>query len=297
MQRKWIRDFFRSFNAGPLQKPVSIGLLLIWAIGLLAYFFIQDSRGSDWLVYFRPAARDLLELKNVYASSPYPIPYPIWSLFPAIPFALLPNQIGYALLAFSTLFVMGLVALKRGAKPVSLALFVFMPQVLFMAGNGNYFEAFAAMGLILPPQIGLFFVLAKPQIGAAVAIFWLAEAWRDGGFRQAIRIFGPVTAAYVLMFLLYSPDIFTEITEWSNTFGASQAHDANIWPYGAVLGLALLTYAIRKREFGPAILSSVCFAPYVGFYSWPIALLGLLPAKWEFGIAVLAMSIIGFLTL
>src|SRR5690606_38971700 len=59
------------------------------------------------------------------------------------------------------------------------------------------------VGFVLPPQIGLFFILIKPQMGLAVALFWLVEAWREGGLREVIRVFGPVGAALALSLALY----------------------------------------------------------------------------------------------
>ncbi|NMB87329.1 MAG: hypothetical protein GYA17_03150 [Chloroflexi bacterium] len=213
-------------------------------------------------------------------------------MLPIYPLSLLPVRVGGVLLSLACLFTLGYVAYRRGAKPLALALFICAPQVQFMAINGDYIDVLSALGFVLPPQIGLFFVLAKPQSGAAVALFWAVEAWRKGKAREVARVFAPVTLAYALQLVCYSPNMLDALlTRAPHMVGMGAYHDANIWPYGVILGIFLLAYAIRKGDIGPAILSSACFTPYLGFYSWPVALLGLLSCHPEFILATLFLWI------
>jgi hypothetical protein len=192
------------------------------------------------------------------------------------------------------LTIVGYIAYKRGAKPFALALYIFMPQVQFMALNGDFIDVFTSIGFILPPQIGLFFVLAKPQAGFAVALFWLAEAWQNGKIKEVFKVFAPVTLAYALMLIMFSPNMINTLLVAPKIIDAPW--DANIWPYGMIIGIALLGVAIRKHNLGLAILASPCFFPYIGFYSWPIVLLGFLPNNFEFIIAIVVMCIISLIT-
>lgn len=263
-------------------------------VGLFFYFYARYYPLSDWSVAFHPAAQDLLSFKNVYASDSYSFFYPIWVLLPLTPLALLPVRLANTLVALLCIAVLAYVALRRAACPLPLALFLFMPQTLFLAANGDFVDAFTALGFVLPPQVGLFLILAKPQTGLAVALFWLVEAWRNGKLREVVRVFAPVSIAFGLSWLLFSPNQFRPLLNAPNLVGMGAPHDANIWPYGVILGLVLITWAIRSRRIGPAILASICFSPYVGFYSWPPALLGALPSQWEFVVLTAAMYLLGY---
>ena len=276
------------------EKPVAVGLFALLAVVLFTVNLARWSPLSDYSISFYPAVRDLFQA-NPYGSADYVFFYPVWSLIPILPLTLLPVQVGNAILGVVSVITLGAVAYKLGAKPLQLALFLLLPQVLFGAKNGDYMDVLTAVGFILPPRWGLFFVLIKPQAGIGVAVYWLAEAWREGGWKQVVRTFAPVGIAYALTLLVYSPNLLDSLLAAPGIVGVGTGvrHDATLWPFGAVIGAALLVYAIRKRRIGPAIVSSVCFAPYVGYYSWPTALLGFLPGNAEFLAATAVMWVIG----
>jgi hypothetical protein len=136
------------------------------------------------------------------------------------------------------------------------------------------------LGFVLPPPIGLLFILAKPQLGAAVAVFWLVQVWRRRGFAAVLRMFLPVAAAYLLSFALFGfwPG------KWFQT-GESPIHIYNqsLWPWGIPIGLALLAASIGRGEIKFAIAASPFLAPYVQIYSYAIVWLGLVslvPQDW-----------------
>lgn len=276
------------------EKPIAVGLFTLLAVLQLLHNYVRWSPLSDYSISFYPAAQDLFRA-NPYGSTEYDFFYPIWLLIPILPLTLLPVRIGNAVLGVASVITLGTVTYKLGAKPLQLALFLLLPQVLFGAKNGDYMDVLTAVGFVLPPRWGLFFVLIKPQAGIGVAVYWLFEAWREGGWKQAVHTFAPVGIAYALILLVYSPNLFDSLLAAPGIVGLDSHHNAAMWPFGAVIGAALLAHAVRTRRIGPAILSSACFTPYVGFYSWPTTMLGLLPGNVEFLAATLVMWAIGLI--
>lgn len=141
----------------------------------------------DWRTAFRPAARAML-----LTGDPYQVEgffNPPWTVLPMIPLAFLPEQIGAALMFVAGLAGFAFAAHRLGASPIVLGAFILSPPVMHSLLNGNI-DWLPLVGFVLPPQIGLFFILIKPQMGLAVALFWLVEAWREGGLREVIRVLG-----------------------------------------------------------------------------------------------------------
>jgi hypothetical protein len=118
---------------------------------------------------------------------------------------------------------------------------------------------------------------------AQLAICWLIEAWREGGYRKVIKVFAPVTLAYGLSILFFGPWLLhmgSAISSLSNT--------ANVWPFGLLSGAILLTLALRKSKANLALMSGPFFSPYLAPYSWLPAITGLLPGNVEIIVACLA---------
>ena len=196
---------------------------------------------------------------------------PPWVLLPLIPIALLPERIGVVLLSMAYLGSFIFVARRLGAKPLTTLLLITFPNFVFGLSFANI-DWMVALGLILPPQIGLFLVLAKPQIGIALAIYWLVEAWRQDKIKTVVKVFAPVGVAFVISLLLYGlwplrPQYF--------------AANSSLWPMSIPIGLVLLIGAIRNRKKGLAIVASPFLSPYVGVQSWSVSILGLLPYQIE----------------
>src|SRR6185503_15288698 len=125
-----------------------------------------------------------------------------WSTYPLIPFALMPLELGRWCLFLTAICAYAFIAYRLGAKPLMLVFLLLSYPVLADITNGNI-EWMAMLGFVLPPPIGLIFVLIKPQVGIGIAIFWFVEAWREGGIRQLGRTFWPFLAMTLLSFALY----------------------------------------------------------------------------------------------
>lgn len=72
------------------------------------------------------------------------------------------------------------VAARLGAGPITLMYLLLSPPVLHGVLNGSL-NWLAALGFVLPPAVGLFFIAVKFQVGIAVTIFGFVEAAGRGG--------------------------------------------------------------------------------------------------------------------
>jgi hypothetical protein len=163
-----------------------------------------------------------------------------------------------------------IVAIKLGAKPFALAAFLLSYPVIYGLIYGQI-DGLVMLGYILPPSIGLFFILAKPQIGFALAIFWLIESWRAGRSIKVITTLLPVTIAYTVSFKLFG--------NWlvQTAFPVNQMWNTSLWPQSLPIGLVLLALAMQQRKQAPAIAASPFLSPYLAAHSWAAVLLGLIP--------------------
>ncbi|MDY7041513.1 MAG: hypothetical protein SVX38_11675 [Chloroflexota bacterium] len=258
------------------------GVLGILVISLVAIYL---PFGIDWHEAFRPASLAMMSGKSPYIVKKfYAAP---WGLLPLIPLALLPENIGRGVLFFLNIVSLIFVAHRFEAKPLAIVVFLLSPPVLHGLLNANI-DWLAMLGFVLPPQIGLLFVLIKPQVGIGLAVFWLITAWQEGGYRRVVRVFGPLILTTTISFVLFGiwPIRFLVITDYSNSFNAS------FWPSSIPIGLALLVTSVRKNEARYAIPSSPCFSPHVVFHSYAGTLAALLPATAEITAAVIGLWIL-----
>jgi hypothetical protein len=236
---------------------------------------------TDWLRCFRPATLQLIAGQNPYANGAcfYNAP---WLLIPYIPLAFLPDVPSVMVIWIIAILSLVIVSQKLGANHLTTAILLLSPALgyeLFVT-NLNWL---IAVGLILPPQIGLFFLLAKPQLGIIVALFWFVEAWRTDGIKQVIKVFSPVAIAFLVSFFIYG--LWPLHAAW-----LGDAHwNVSMFPESIGIGLLLTYHALKSRNFGFAILASPFFAPYFGFHSWVFCLLGLATSSVESLLAVIGL--------
>jgi hypothetical protein len=228
-------------------------LLLVTIVGMVA------PGGDDWWGVFQPATRLL-----VAGDSPYAEPgfySPAWTLLPFVPLLLLPDTIARGVLFSLGLLTLTFSAKRLGAGRAGMIFFLLSPPVVFSLWLGSL-DWMPLLGFTLPPQIGLFLVLAKPQMGGVVALYWLIEAWRKGGWREAARVFAPCTTALLLTFVLYG------LWPMQSAGLAAIEHNASLWPFSIALGLPLAAAAFFRRRFEFAIAATPFLSPYVMFTSW-----------------------------
>lgn len=227
------------------------------------------SPGGDWL-NFLAAIQVFLHGGNPYLVGKefYGVYEPFWTYILLAPFALLPFWVGRILLFLVSMVAFTVSAVKMGASKFQLVLFLFSSSVFGGLYMGNI-DFLVTLGLWMPPQIGLFFVLMKPQIGVGIAIYWMYMAWKEGGVWEVVRIFAPVSGAYLLSFFMYGfwPKYLFNMPNNPWNFG--------IFPYLVPIGLFLIYKALQQKNKRLAGMSGPLIAPYVTTYNFAIMLLSL----------------------
>jgi hypothetical protein len=232
-----------------------VGILLL---GVFAWLYLPE--GIDWEQGYREGALNVLTGHEPYGAQDG-FYAPPWSALMLAPFAVLPVDIGRSALFVAAVLSYGFAAWRCGAGRLSFALFLGSPVVLHGLLNCNM-DWLVLWAIALPPRWGLFFALVKPQVGIGLCVWWLAEAWRDGGWRRVVEVFWPITVVGLLSLAIYGlwPLASQRITHlyWN----------VSLWPYAIPLGIALMAIAIKKRAMKPALAASPFFSPYMMFHSY-----------------------------
>jgi hypothetical protein len=258
---------FASLERGEILKwMVLVGSAAAIAAGL----YLSSWISMDW-EFYRLAALNLL-----HGSSPYQDPLylnPPWILIPLIPLALLPAKLGSALAATAGFFVYILIARHFKASKPALVIFLLSPPVLYdlYAANINWLTL---SGILMPPWLGLFFVTAKPQVGVGIAIYWLIQAWQQGGWRQVVKTFTPITVVFLVTLPVFG------LWFRQSRIMLQAPYNMSLWPYGILAGVVLLVFAIRLKRMNYAVAASPLLSPYFTFHTWGNILIGLLPNPW-----------------
>ncbi|MFZ3078832.1 MAG: hypothetical protein WA109_04025 [Bellilinea sp.] len=257
-------------------------VVIMCALGILVLsLFLPPA--YDWSKVFRPAALALIN-----GRSPYEINYfinPPWVLIPFLPLLLVPEAVGRAIVTLYALIALAYLTYRLGAKPIASLLFLLSPPVIQMIQDGSI-DWLAALGFIFPPQIGLFFVVVKPQVGIAVVIFWLVQSWRKGRLREIIRVFAPISLVTIISLGVFGfwPLGINNALKWGVT--------ASLWPLSIPIGLVLIVGAIRKQKIKYAMASSPFLSPYVILHSWIGPLLAIVSSVPETVAAVVGLWIV-----
>lgn len=236
----------------------------------LALFVPAEWRG-DWRVFWEAARA------TAHGQSPYTVAgfyNPVWALLPVWLAAPAGNAIAYGVWVALNIGALIASALRLGARPFALALILLSPLTLnlFVLSNN---EPLAYMGLLLPPPLGIFFLMLKPQIllGAIVVLAW--RAWRQARARGLVRLFAPVGLALMGTVVVFG--------FWMR--GADVLVDAywNLSPFPLLVpvGLFLLWRAVRTDDIHYALPAGLCLSPYFAFYSLTLVGLALVRApRW-----------------
>lgn len=240
-----------------------IGMVVL-ALGAIPY-----SPASDWDDVFRPAA-----LALVRGDDPYTIPQffnPPWALFPLVPFAVLPYNLGRGLMLLAGIVAFGLAARRMGAGVPGILVFATAPLVFNAMMFGNV-EWLAVLGLVAVPPVGILLLMIKPHMTIAIAAFLFVEAWRARGWKAAAVLAGIAVAALVLSVVWFGfwP---LKLLEYNDFRGS--ALNVSFMPYSLPVGLALAIAALRTRRLGYAVAASPCFFAVLTPQVWIIALLAI----------------------
>lgn len=259
----------------------------VLGVGLLAAFaalwlMLAQPNGYDYYHAFEPAAQLWLRGQSPYLQGAFF--NPPWALVPLLPLVLLPGPWVPWLLALANLGAFAAAGVRLGAKPLPLALLILSPQMLRLGFNGQI-DWLLPLGLLLPRPAALFFVLAKPQLGIGLAVYWLVDSWRAGGWRQLAKDFGPVGAAFALSFAVYG----FYLGGGAVLTGPTITWNISPWPYSLIVGAALLVSALRNRRAGHALTAGPFFSPYLAGHSIVSPVLGLVHDQWVMAAACLSL--------
>lgn len=264
----------------------------LWVAGILLLIILYIAANSlwpavgiDWRETYYPAARAVLAGKNPYPAVPTFRNVP-WTLIPLLPLAFFSERVSGILFFILTLALYAFTALRLKASRVALIAFLLSSPVVYGMRMLNV-DALVLLGFVLPPQIGLFFIVIKPQMGIAMIPFWMLETWRTGGWRALLRVFLPVTLAMILSFALFG----------SSSIGRSNdllhsTWNASLWPWAFPIGFALTILSLRNRRADQAMAASPFLSPYLAYHSWVSVLAGLMQHDLELVLAVIGMWLV-----
>ena len=271
------------------KKNIDVRVIVAGAALLIILYFGADSLwpavGIDWRETYYPAARAVLDGANPYLAAPTFRNLP-WTLIPMLPLAIFSERVSGALYFILTLALYAWVAIRLKASRIALIAFLLSSPVVYGMRMLNV-DALALVGFILPPQIGLFFVLIKPQMGIAMIPFWVFESWREGGWRSLTRVFLPAAIATILSLVIFG----TASIGRSNDLLQS-SWNASLWPWAFPIGFALTILSIRNRRKDQAMAASPFLSPYLAYHSWVSVLAGLMQRDLELILAVIGMWLV-----
>ena len=250
------------------------GLFVIITI-IFTWLLTPNIMGNDWIYAFRPAVNLLLDGKDPYTVNQFLIAPWIFILF--IPLSWFSDALALAILRILGLIGYAYAANKLRAKPLGIFFILLSPQVLHNLINGNI-DWLAILGFVLPPQIGVFFLSIKPQIGLALIIYYAVDAIKR---KVLLRTFGPFIFVVLISFALFGL--------WPLSFTTVQAaYNASLWPFSMPFGIVLLLVSLRQQNVRIAQGISPLFSPHVMFHSWVTMIFALAPNTLELITSVVA---------
>jgi len=256
------------------------GLIFYWAVSS-----IWPLLGIDWHETFYPSLQKVLSGEN-----PYDVPTfrnAPWTILVLFPFAVFSEDVGGVLFFIASLAGYAWVAYRLKARPLAFVVFLFSPPVVYGLRMLNV-DVLVLIGFVLPAPIGLFFILIKPQMGIVMALYWLAESWREGGVNKVIKTFAPVTVSLALSFVLFGNWVAGRQSDLLDSFW-----NASLWPWALPIGLVLAALSVRDRRKDYGMAASPFLSPYLAYHSWASVLVGLLQHEFVLVITVVGMWIAG----
>jgi len=279
-----VKGHFLAFLRSRQALQLSASILLIALLVTIFSLFLPGA--VDWHTYYRPAA-----LLMAAGKSPFDVAGFVnapWVLLPLLPLIFLPEQVGRAVIAAACLLAVLFTAWKLGAKPFGVLWLLLSPPFMQLIYNGNV-DWLVVLGFVFPPQVGLFFILIKPQMGFMLAIFWFIQAWRKNGLREVFRVFAPVTIVLLASFGVYG---FWPTRFFNNPALAYGHGNSSLWPLSIPIGLVLFYQAVKRQRADFSIAACPFLSPYLTFHSWIGALLAFSSYTVETFLAVAGLWIV-----
>lgn len=249
-----------------LSNLISIVLIIC---ALAAIYFVVDLRwenmGVDFPI-FREASLSLLRGESPYVAKGFF--NPPWMAIIFIPFAILPEKIGLTLLIVVSYAALFYTAKKMGLDMLTSAILAISPPVFQTITNGNI-DLLLLPAFALPPQIGMFFLIIKPQMGIAFIAYWgivylIEKDWKSLGKMAGIGL-----AVCALSFAIWG---FWPAEMLGADAPVNAPWNVSMFPAGFAFGLVALAYAVKERKPEFAMGASPFFAPYSTLQSFIVTL-------------------------
>jgi hypothetical protein len=248
----------------PTGSTIIITLLCVFLLYVLCVVTVRMWGGlADWSMYRR------VILCWLRGHNPYDLPgrfqfyNPPWVLPLLLPFYLLPVHYGAAALVFVTLVGVTYTSYRMGGRLWGTALLLTSPPIVACLVCGQL-DWLTLLGLVLPPQYGIFLTVIKPQVGIVVALYWFTEIWHVQGLRKAVFTFIPVVSGFLLSFAWYGlwPLHWFTLSQWEDQLPLT------FWPFGIPIGLYLVYRTIQQRDLKTALYAAPFLSSHVRVYSW-----------------------------
>ena len=252
----------KSFTS--LEKARNYGLAaIVFLIIVVLVYQIKPLYAYDFRTYFYPASRLFIVGQNPYAVDGF---YnPPWLLIAMIPFALLPEQWAQAVFLSTAMCTFLLVCAKLRLGRLSTLAFLLSFPTIYSLLYGNL-EWLVLLGLLLPPQIGVFLVLIKPHVGLGIFLYWVIQAWRKERTSGVFKLLWPLLTVALISMLIYGPWPlrFALAAESSTTRGLN----ASAWPWLLPLGFYIAFEMVEQPDLKKSLLIGPALSPHLVEGSW-----------------------------
>lgn len=233
------------------RRAILIILILFYAL-YAAYLATMQYDSRLWIA----AARDIVHGANPYHDSHLVNTLLTPLLF--VPFASLDDN----LISRALAFLSGLIAFAvvwREKRHMLIALLLLFAPLTLRSYNWINLDWLVVASLLAPPPVAFLLALAKPQIGAGVALLALLAMWQKNKALAVLLVLSEV--------VIYAAS-YAFGMRWSVVNDASLITNYAAWPYGLIVGLPLMYLSLRRRDAVMALAAMPFCAPYVGVQSW-----------------------------
>jgi hypothetical protein len=245
---------------------------IAWAIGgalvlATAVWLASLVPNADWSGQYDAAARGIFLGRSPYEQLPYS--NPPWTALFLTPFTILPPNLARGAVLVCTLAAWIYIGWRLRAPKIAFIAMLLSPTAIAALLAANV-DAFVMLGVFLPPTLGLFLLMMKPQVGLGAVFLDLVSAWRERGVGGVLRVFAPLCIALGLSAFLFPEWVDRMIRLTANGWNRS------LFPFGVPIGVLLLWIAVRKGNAFWALVASPFFAPYLTFPSYLVIQIGFL---------------------
>ncbi len=227
-------------------------VLFLFALGVGA-FLAYPGYATDWRYVFHPV--------SARPWNPYSIKgfvNPPWVALILYPISFFSEAVSLAINAGLNMAIFTLLILKRRGNLFSLLLTLTSLPFLSLLANGSI-EWIPALGFVLQGEIGMIFLLGKPQSGVLAAWVWLRERLMETIF--------VLMGVGIVSFLVWGNWIEKALENVKGMPGMSEVN-VSLFPWSIPIGVVLIIYLLKHKSVNAiddeilAVLATLCIAPY-----------------------------------